>query len=101
MGPVSKHNLNIAPAFYSTQCDLAGPFKSYSHSNKRATVNMEVNNMKHRCNNKFSNHHNNTSNKVVDLGSWVDKAIKEAGTAVAKIAWRLVTLLQHKQEHKM
>ena len=38
MGPVSKHNLNIAPAFYSTQCDLAGPFKSYSHSNKRATV---------------------------------------------------------------
>ena len=38
MGPVSKHNLNIAPAFYSTQCDLAGPFKSYSHSNKRAEV---------------------------------------------------------------
>ena len=38
MGPLSKHNLVVAPAFYACQCDLAGPFKSYSHSNKRATV---------------------------------------------------------------
>ena len=38
MGPVSQHNLVIAPAFFATQVDLAGPFKSYSPSNKRATV---------------------------------------------------------------
>lgn len=38
MGPVSNHNLTIAPAFYITQVDLAGPFKSYSNVNKRATV---------------------------------------------------------------
>ena len=38
MGPVSQHNLTIAPAFYVSQVDLAGPFKSYSNANKRATI---------------------------------------------------------------
>ena len=38
MGPLSHHNLIIAPAFYACQCDLAGPFKCSSPSNKRATV---------------------------------------------------------------
>ena len=38
MGPVSAHNMNIAPAFYVTQVDVAGSFKSYSPANKRATV---------------------------------------------------------------
>ena len=38
MGPVSKHNLTIAPPFFITQVDLAGPFKSYSPQHKRTTV---------------------------------------------------------------
>ena len=38
MGPVSAHNLTIAPAFYITQVDIAGPFSSYSPHNKRTTV---------------------------------------------------------------
>ena len=38
MGPVSGHNLTIAPAFYITQVDIAGPFTSYSPQNKRTTV---------------------------------------------------------------
>ena len=38
MGPISKHNLTIAPAFYVTQLDIAGPFKAYSPHNKRATI---------------------------------------------------------------
>ena len=38
MGPVSDYNLTIAPAFYITQLDIAGPFKSYSPQNKRATI---------------------------------------------------------------
>ena len=38
MGPISKHNLTIAPAFYISQVDLAGHFKAYSPHNKRATV---------------------------------------------------------------
>ena len=38
MGPVSKYNLTIAPAFYITQVDIAGPFASYSPHNKRTTV---------------------------------------------------------------
>ena len=38
MGPVSGHNLVIAPAFYITQVDIAGPFLSYSPHNKRTTV---------------------------------------------------------------
>ena len=38
MGPLSRHNLTIAPAFYVTQIDLAGPFKSQCQHNKRATI---------------------------------------------------------------
>ena len=38
MGPVSNHNLMIAPAFYVTQVDLSGPYKAYSPHNKRSTV---------------------------------------------------------------
>ena len=38
MGPISSHNLTIAPAFYITQLDLAGPFPSFSPHDKRATV---------------------------------------------------------------
>ena len=38
MGPVSPFNLTIAPAFYISQVDLAGPFKAYSLHNKRTTV---------------------------------------------------------------
>ena len=38
MGPISKYNLTIAPPFYITQVDLAGPFKAYSPHNKRATI---------------------------------------------------------------
>ena len=38
MGPVSAHNLTIAPAYYITQVDIAGPFLSYSPHNKRTTV---------------------------------------------------------------
>ena len=37
MGPISNH-LTIAPAFYISQVDLAGPFSSYSPHNKRTTV---------------------------------------------------------------
>ena len=38
MGPVSSYNLTIAPAFYISQTDLAGPFKAYSLHNSRATI---------------------------------------------------------------
>ena len=38
MGPISQDNLNIAPAFYCSQTDLAGPFLSYSNHHKRTTV---------------------------------------------------------------
>ena len=38
MGPISKYNMTIAPAFYISQVDLAGPFKSYSYINRRATM---------------------------------------------------------------
>ena len=38
MGPVSTHNLRIAPVFYATEVDLCGPFKVYSPHNKRTTV---------------------------------------------------------------
>jgi hypothetical protein len=38
MGPISTANLNIAPAFYSTQVDLCGPFNSYSNHHKRTTI---------------------------------------------------------------
>ena len=38
MGPISKYNLTIAPAFYITQVDLMGPLKAYSPHNKRSTI---------------------------------------------------------------
>ena len=38
MGPLSEDNLKIAPAFFSAQTDLAGPFLSYSEHHKRTTV---------------------------------------------------------------
>ena len=38
MGPLSDHNLTVAPAFYVAQTDLCGPFSSYSPHNKRATI---------------------------------------------------------------
>ena len=31
MGPLSDHNLKIAPSFYITQVDIFGPLKSYSY----------------------------------------------------------------------
>ena len=38
MGPISNHNLMIAPAFYVTQVDLSGPYKAYSPHNRRSTI---------------------------------------------------------------
>ena len=38
MGPVSSYNLTVAPAFYISQTDIVGPFKSYSPHNKRNTI---------------------------------------------------------------
>ena len=38
MGAVSSQNLAIAPAFYITQLDIAGPFSAYSPHNKRTTI---------------------------------------------------------------
>lgn len=38
MGPVSKHQLSVAPPYYVTQCDLCGPFKAYSKHNRRTTL---------------------------------------------------------------
>ena len=38
MGPVSEHQLRIAPIFYVTQVDIAGTFKAYSPHNKRTTI---------------------------------------------------------------
>ena len=38
MGPVSGHNLKIAPPFYICQVDICGPFSAFSPANKRATV---------------------------------------------------------------
>jgi len=38
MGPISSHNMIIAPAFYVTQVDLAGPFSAFSQHYKRTTV---------------------------------------------------------------
>ena len=37
MGPISSHNLTVAPAFYASQVDLAGPFKAYDAATKRKT----------------------------------------------------------------
>ena len=42
MGPVSKYNLNIAPAFYFTQVDLLGPLESYHGVNKRSKMKIWV-----------------------------------------------------------
>ena len=38
MGPVSKHQLSVAPPFYVTQCDICGPFLAYSKHNRRTTL---------------------------------------------------------------
>ena len=38
MGPISKHSITIAPAFYICQVDIAGPYNSYSYHQKRTTV---------------------------------------------------------------
>ncbi len=38
MGPVSLHSLTIAPAFYVSQVDLAGPFDAHCHHHKRNTI---------------------------------------------------------------
>ena len=38
MGPVSTHNLRIAPEFCATQVDLCGPLKAYSPHNKRKII---------------------------------------------------------------
>ena len=38
MGPISKYNVMIAPAFYGTQVDICGPFKAYSMHHKRTTI---------------------------------------------------------------
>ena len=38
MGKTSKASLTIAPAFYNSQVDLAGPFLSYTNHNKRKTI---------------------------------------------------------------
>ena len=38
MGPVGDDQLRIAPPFFASQVDIFGPFSSYSHVNKRATV---------------------------------------------------------------
>ena len=39
MGPVSDHQLRIAPSFYVSQVDLAGPFNAYPpHSKYAATI---------------------------------------------------------------
>ena len=42
MGPISKHNTVIAPAFFITQVDLAGPFSAYSKHNKRTTLKISL-----------------------------------------------------------
>ena len=38
MGPIQDVNLCIAPAFYASQVDIFGHYKSYSCANKRATI---------------------------------------------------------------
>ena len=38
MGPLGEGNVKIAPAFYTSQVDLTGPYSSYSNANKRATI---------------------------------------------------------------
>ena len=38
MGPKNNNNICIAPAFYTAQVDLCGPFDSFSNINKRAKI---------------------------------------------------------------
>ena len=38
MGPASPYNLTIAPSFYISQIDIAGPFKAYSAHNKVTSI---------------------------------------------------------------
>ena len=38
MGPVSPYNLTIAPAFFITQVDLAGPVSAHCHHHRRNTI---------------------------------------------------------------
>ena len=38
MGPIKNVNLCIAPAFYSSQVYICGPFDAYSYLNKRAMI---------------------------------------------------------------
>ena len=38
MGPISPFNMTIAPAFYISQVDLAGPFQAFSQHHKRTTI---------------------------------------------------------------
>ena len=38
MGPISEHGLKIAPAFYSSQVDLCGPFTAYDPTGKRKSL---------------------------------------------------------------
>ena len=38
MGPLGEDNVKIAPAFYTSQVDICGPYSSFSNANKRATI---------------------------------------------------------------
>ncbi|XP_066935302.1 uncharacterized protein [Clytia hemisphaerica] len=38
MGPISRCNMTIAPAFYHTRLDLSGPYQCYAPQHKRTTV---------------------------------------------------------------
>ena len=38
MGPIPDCNLTVAPAFYSSQVDLSGPYSAYSPLHKRTTM---------------------------------------------------------------
>lgn len=38
MGPISRCNITIAPAFFYTQVDLSGPYQCYSPLHKRSTA---------------------------------------------------------------
>ena len=40
MGPIRDCNLTVAPAFYTSQVDLSGPYSAYSLLCKRTTVNI-------------------------------------------------------------
>ena len=38
MGPISNHNLKIAPPFYASQVDIFGPFKAFDPCTKRKSI---------------------------------------------------------------